>query len=114
MTLTRSTTAASAAPRSVAGTLHYLVVSGLCNARCCDDAGGAGGAGDGDDVDVGVGCRCSSNSAALEEFGGSVERVCDRCWASVQMAAADDRRPEVDHGDADENGDKDDDEAVSS
>jgi hypothetical protein len=46
----------------------------------------------------------------LEEFGGSVERVCDRCWASEQMAAADDRRPE-DHGDADDDGDKDDDEA---
>jgi hypothetical protein len=33
--------------------------------------------------------RCSSNSAALAEFGGSVERVCDRCWATMQMAAAD-------------------------
>jgi hypothetical protein len=33
LTLTRSTTAASAAPQSVAGTLHYLVVSGLCNLR---------------------------------------------------------------------------------
>ena len=58
-----------------------------------------------------MGCRCSSNSAALEEFGGSVERVCDRCWASVQMAAADDRRPEEDHRDADDGGDKDYDDA---
>lgn len=51
---------------------------------------------------------CSSNSAALEEFGGSVERVCDRCWASVQMAAADDRHQEEDH-DADDQQDSDDD-----
>jgi hypothetical protein len=59
-----------------------------------------------DDVDME--CRCSSNSAALEEFGGSVERVCDRCWASVQMAAADDRHQEEDHGDADDQHDSDD------
>ncbi|ELR24921.1 uncharacterized protein ACA1_175990 [Acanthamoeba castellanii str. Neff] len=59
-----------------------------------------------DDVDMER--RCSSNSAALEEFGGSVERVCDRCWASVQMAAADDRHQEEDH-DADDQQDSDDD-----